>query len=198
MKKINCVLLTLALGLVLVACISKKDDLNKKGESKMDSIYNEVEFKKLPKMRVAMYRVISQTPEDDVINYMDNWAKESGLLDVADYIPRKFGWDYPHLSEEQKSNNLRGYEFCYTIPENFTPKTEGADILYIESDEYAVIRVTDPFINPFDTIPNGWRKLYEFVNAGEFKTIHWNNRYAMEEVIEINGITYMDIYFPIR
>ena len=164
----------------------------------MDTIYSEVKFKTLPRMRVAMYRVASSNPEEEVMNYMNNWAKESGLFDIENFIPRAFGWDYPHLSEEQKSNNLRGYEFCYTIPENFTPKIEGADILYIESDEYAVIRITDPFTNPFDTIPNGWRKLYEFVNASEFKTTLWNNRYAMEEVIEIDGITYMDIYFPIK
>ncbi|MDR2732839.1 MAG: GyrI-like domain-containing protein [Fibromonadaceae bacterium] len=162
------------------------------------NIYSEITIAKLPKMKIAKHRVISSNPEDEAIDYMNNWVKQSGLLDVKDYTPRKFGWDYPNLTDEQKAGNLRGYEYCYTIPEDFAPKSDGVDILHIEADEYAVMRITDPMNNPHISIPGGWKKLSEFVDSGEYKTTHWNNRYAMEEIIEINGVTYMDIYFPVK
>ena len=164
----------------------------------MDTIFNEVEFIQLPRIRVAMYRVVSLNPEEEVINYMENWAKESGLLDIVGFSPRRFGWDYQQITEEQKKQNLRGYEFSYTIPENFTPKIEGVDIFYIEADEYAVLRITDPFKNPWDSIPSAWKKLSDFVLNSEYKPTHWNNRFAMEEIVEKDGITYMYIYFPIK
>ena len=201
MKKANYVLmvfLTMVLSFVLVACTQAQRKIEKTGEEQMETVFSEVEFIKFPKMKVAMHRIVSSNPEEDVMNYMDNWAKESGLLDVVDFTPRKFGWDYPHLTEEQKLKNLRGYELCYTLPENFSPKIEGVDILYIEADEYAVIKITDPFTNAFETIPNGWKKLSEFVMGSEYEPKHLNNRYVMEEVIEKDGIIYMYIYFPIK
>jgi len=164
----------------------------------METTYSEMKIVKLPKMKIAKHRIISHEPEDDVIKYMDNWAKENGLLDIIDFAPRKFGWDYPHLTEEQKSENLRGYEYCYTLPENFVPKSDDVEILFIESDEYAVLRIIDPFSNPFEKIPTGWEKLLNFVDNSENKTTHWDNRYCMEEVIEVDGKIYMDIYFPVK
>jgi DNA gyrase inhibitor GyrI len=164
----------------------------------MENSFSDVRIEKLPRMKVAMHKIISSEPENEVFEYMDNWAKESGLLDYKDYNSRKFGWNYPHLSEEEKSKNFRGYEYCYTLPENFIPKNDGVKILFIESDEYAVLRITDPFSNPFEKIPPAWEKLMDYVNNSEYKTTRWDNRYTMEEVIEINGITYMDIYIPVK
>ena len=165
----------------------------------MDNIYSEITFKKLPKMKTARYVMISPQPEDDVIRYMDHWAKESGLLDVADYTPRKFGWDFPFVSEEQKAKfQLRGYVYLYTLPDDFTPKCDGVEIATLEADEYAVMRITEPMNNPFETIPNGWGRLFQFVQNSGYKTKSWENRFCLEEVIEIDGITYMDIYVPVK
>lgn len=165
----------------------------------MNSIYSEIKIQQLPKMRVARYVIISPQPENDVINYMDNWARASGLLDVQDYNPRKFGWDFPFVSEEQRAKfNLRGYVYLYTLPEDFIPKCDGAEIAYIEADEYAVMRITDPFANPFHIIPDAWKKLFDYVQNSEYRTKSWDNRYALEEVIEVDGVTYMDIFVPVK
>ncbi|MCL2592593.1 MAG: hypothetical protein FWD82_04425 [Defluviitaleaceae bacterium] len=164
-----------------------------------NNIYSEIKIVALEKVKVARYVIISPSPENDVVAYMNNWAKNSGLLDVKGYMPRKFGWDFPFVSEEQRAKfNLRGYVYLYTLPENFTPKCDGAEITYLEADEYAVMRITEPFNNPFETIPNGYKKLFEFVQSSEYKTTTWESRYCLEEVIEINGITYMDIYIPVK
>ena len=165
----------------------------------MENIYSEIKFEKQPRMRIARYVIISPNPECDVMNYMDNWAEKSGLLEVADFTPRKIGWDFHCVSEEQKTQfNLRGYVYCYTLPEDFTPKCDGAEIAYIEADEYAVLRITDPFADPFARIGGGWQKVFDYVQNSEYKTKVWDNRYCFEEIIEIDGVTYMDIYIPTR
>ena len=42
----------------------------------MENIYSEIKFERLPKMRIAKYRVISKEPEDNVINYIAVSLKE--------------------------------------------------------------------------------------------------------------------------
>lgn len=64
-------------------------------EEKMDSIYSDIRIVSLPKMRIARYVIISPNPEHDSISYMDNWARNSGLLDLKDYKSRRIGWDFP-------------------------------------------------------------------------------------------------------
>jgi hypothetical protein len=165
----------------------------------MDNIYSEIRFQKIEKTKVARYVIISPAPENNVIAYMDNWAKNSGLLDIENFIPRKWGWDFPFVSKEQREKfGLRGYVYCYTLPEDFEPKCCGAEIAYIEEDEYAVIRITEPFKDPFDTIPKGWQKLLSFVQSSEYKTTTWENRIAFEEVIVENGVEYMDLFLPVK
>ncbi len=193
MKKLNYVLLlALALCFILISCSSTQNQ-----KSQEENIFSEVKFVKLPKMKIAMYTAISLNPEDDAINFMNNWARENGILDVKDYTPRNFGWDYPQLTREQKAKNLRGYGYCYTIPKDFIPKSEGAEITNIEEREYAVMRITDPFKDAFVAIPKGWVKLDNYVQNIAFRK-PYKTDYFMEEIIQINGVTYMDIYFPVE
>ena len=165
----------------------------------MNNIYSEVRFEKLPKMKIAKHTVVSLNPEEDVSKYMDNWAKESGLLALKDYTPRSFGWDDDVDEEIKKSNpHFRAYAKCITLPEDFTPKNNDIEILYIEADEYATLRITDPFSNPFEKIPGGWQKLWAYVqNSGYMPTV-WDNRYSFEEIIETDGVIYMDLYIPVK
>lgn len=165
----------------------------------MDNIYSEIRFEKLPKLRIAKHTVISATPEEDVSNYMDNWTKESGLIDLKDYTPRSFGWDTDVNDEDKKTNpHFRGYSKCVALPEGFVPKHNGVEILYMQADEYATLRITDPFSNPFEKIPSGWQKLWDYVKNSEYMPKVWDGRLSFEEVIEINGVTYMDVYIPIN
>lgn len=165
----------------------------------MNNIYSEIKIVTVPKIRIARYVIISPNPEEVVSSYMDNWAKESGLLDIKDYKPKKIGWDFPFVTKQQTEQfGLRGYVSAYVIPEDFDPKCCGAEIAYINEDTYAVLRITDPHSDSFVKIPKGYEILMEFVNNGEYKTLTWENRIAFEEEYDLDGIHYMDIYFPVK
>lgn len=161
--------------------------------------YSEIKIVTVPKMRVARYVIISPNPEDDVNRYMDEWAERSGLLQFENYAPRRIGWDFPFVSKQQTEEfGLRGYVCAYLIPEIFEVNCHGAEIAYIEEDTYATIRVTDPFSDPFTTIPKGYELLMNYINGSEYKTLTWENRIAFEEVVEIEDVVYMDIYVPVK
>ena len=161
----------------------------------MNSIYEEIKVIKLPKMKIAKHTVLSPNPEEDVTVYMDTWVKESGLLDLKDYTPRSFGWD-DDVSDEVKQTNpdFRGYAKCITLPDDFTPKSSGVEISYIEANEYVTIRIVDPFSCPWEKIPEGWKKLRAYIQNSAYATTAW----GFEEVIEIDGVTYMDVFIPIK
>ncbi len=160
----------------------------------MSNIYSEIKIKSLEPMRIASYRVISKNPEEDVMTYMENWIAKNGL-DKQDRM-RNFGFDVP-VNEEQQKEGLRGYEYWLTVPDTAT-ESDGVKIKNIDADEYAVLRITNPFSNPFDTIPKGWERLKDWVMNGEYKTMSFQNRYWLEEVIVQEDSTYMDIYFPVK
>ncbi len=161
--------------------------------------YSEIIMLTVAKMQVARYVIISPNPEDDVNAYMDRWAENSGLLSHSGYVTRKIGWDFPYVTKEQTEKfGLRGYVCAYVIPEDFSPTCSGAELAVIETGEYATIRVTDPFSNPFEKIPMGYEKLMSHVEGLPDKALIWENRVCFEEVIEIDGITYMDIYVPVN
>lgn len=162
------------------------------------STYSGITRVSLDDMRIARYVIISPNPEDDVIAHMDHWAKDSGLLDYPEYEPRKIGWDFPYLSEEQKVvYKLRGYVSAYVIPEDFVPKCEGAEIVTLKADTYAKITITDPFSDPFTKIPNAYQLLMDYAKEHNIEPEDWDNRTCFEEVYEENGTTYMDVNVPV-
>lgn len=162
------------------------------GGKQMDNIFNDVRFESLGTMFVASAKVVSSNPEEEVIAFLTEWIKENGIDPQA----RTFGFDIP-VSEQEKNKGLRGYEYWVKVSEN-TPVNKGVALKKVEGCKYAVLRITNPFSNPFDTIPNGWKILVEWVNSKGYKASCDKERYWLEEVVEIDGVTYMDIYFPIN
>lgn len=73
-------------------------------EKKMRDVFSEISLTTVEKFKFARYVIISPNPEDDVMGYMERWAKNSGLLHYPGYTPRMIGWDFPFVSEEQKSS----------------------------------------------------------------------------------------------
>lgn len=164
---------------------------NLAGGIKMDNIYSDVRFVDLPAMLVASSIVVSGNPEDEVISFMTKWSEKNGINPLS----RKFGFDYP-VNEEQQAKGFRGYEYWVCVDE-CTPASDGVVLKKVEGCKYAVLRITDPFSDPFGLIPNGWRKLVDWVNGKGYKPVCNRERYWLEEVITENGITYMDVFFPI-
>ena len=49
-------------------------------EKKMRDVFSEISLTTVEKFKFARYVIISPNPEDDVMGYMERWAKNSGLL----------------------------------------------------------------------------------------------------------------------
>ncbi|MDD4157633.1 MAG: hypothetical protein PHY08_13795 [Candidatus Cloacimonetes bacterium] len=157
-----------------------------------ENIYSEIKTVTLKRFKVARYVIISPNPEQNVISYMDNWAKRSGLLDFPNYEPKRIGWDFPFVTKEQQEKfGLRGYVSAYVIPEDFEPKCCGAEMAYIQEDTYATLTIKDPHSDSCKIIPHAYQLLLSFA-----KTKSWENRLAFEEEYEKDGVHYMDIYVP--
>lgn len=165
----------------------------------MENIYSDMKIVTVPRMRIARYVIISPNPECDVINYMNNWVKKSGLLDISDFKSRKIGWDFPFVSEQQtKQFGLRGYVYACSIPEDFQPKCDGAEITYLEEDTYGMLTITNPHLDSFVRIPEGFKLLINQINNSEYKTLSWENRYCFEEEYVKDNVEFMDIYIPVK
>jgi len=164
----------------------------------MDS-YTDITYVTIPAMRLARYVMISPNPEDDVINYMNNWAARSGLLALTDYQPRQIGWDFPFVSKEQSEKfGLRGYVSAYILPPEFKPACSGAEIAEIPAAMFAKIRITNPMRDPFKMIPPAYQLLMQQVDQSGLYAQDWENRFPFEEILHIEGCEYMDICIPIK
>ena len=164
----------------------------------MDPAYSEIVLKRVDGFKMAKYVIISPNPEDDVIAYMEKWAEKSGLLRRPGYVPKRIGWDFPFVSKQQQEEfGLRGYVCAYVVPGDFEPDCAGAELADQAADDYAVITVTDPFEAPFEKIPAGYRRLFDFIGQNGLKARDHSGRICFEEVYEKDGVTFMDIYAPV-
>lgn len=162
------------------------------GSAVVEGVYSDVRFEELETMYVASSIRVSHTPEDDVIESMTRWAEKNSI----DPRARRFGFDVP-VSEKEHSEGLRGYEYWIQVPQD-TPVSCGVVLKRIEGCKYAVLRITDPFADPFERIPGGWRRLVKWVEDNGYGFVCYNQRFCLEEVLEENGTTYMDVYLPVR
>ena len=175
--------------------ILEKNKLIILGGLNMEYSFSDVRIAELDTMYVASSYAISNNPEDDVITFMTKWMENNNI----DLRSRQFGFDIP-VSEEQRQKGLRGYEYWIKVNE-YTDVCEGIKLKKIDKWNYAVLRITNPFSNPFQVIPAGWNKLIQWVSSNGYepdcRLECYRDKYWLEEKLEENGITYMDIYFPI-
>ena len=165
----------------------------------MNNTFSAIRIEKLPLMRFGYYVMISPNPETDVMTRMQEWANEHKLFADLANPPRSFGWDFPHLTDEQREKfGLRGYVYGYVLPETFADYSDSVRLLNIEAGEYATLRINDPFRKPFDLIPEGWRRLHDHVTREGLQSGSEHKRYWMEETLVIDSVTYMDLFYPIR
>lgn len=111
---------------------------------------------------MVRYVMVTPKPECDVNAYMDNWVRESGLLEFKPDAMR-IGWDFPFVSLELQSRfGLRGY------------------------------------VAAFERIPNGYKRILEFLQANGFREkAKENTLTCFEYVYEKDGITCMDVYIHV-
>jgi AraC family transcriptional regulator len=176
--------------------ILKKNEFINLGGLNMEYNFSDVRIEELDTMYVASSYVISNNPEEEVITFMTKWMENNNI----DLKSRQFGFDVP-VSEEQTQKGFRGYEYWVKVKE-CTAVCEGVNLKKIDKCNYAVLRITNPFSNPFQAIPGGWNKLVEWVSSkgyeSDCRAECYKEKYWLEEKLEENGITYMDVYFPLN
>ncbi len=174
------------------------DALIKENLSKQEDIYSRVRIKKMASFKMASYVIISSNPEADVNHYMQKWAASSGLK-ASNPDAKLIGWDFPFVSQEQQHRfGLHGYVAAYILPEGF--ETDCPGVQYSQNAEavYAVITIKEPFIQPFERIPNAYRLIMEYLQANNFKDKEQENIIShFEHEYEQNGVTYMDVYIHV-
>lgn len=189
------------LGKLLTLCdmfSCKLDALVREDMSACDEIYSDITIKRVKGFQMARYVMITPKPEDDVNSYMDNWARQAGLLEACPDAMR-IGWDFPYVTLEQQNRfGLHGYVAAYVLPEGFETSCPGVEYALQEEAEYAVITVYNPFAAAFERIPNAYKRILEFLQANGFREKPRENILScFEHVYEKEGITCMDVYIHV-
>ena len=90
---------------------------------------------------------------------------------------------------------LHGYVAAYVLPEGFETNCPGVEYATNSEAEYAAITVTDPHARSFERIPNGYKRIMEYLSATNIK------EKAPDDVIpcfeyeyDKDGVHYMDIF----
>ena len=121
--------------------------------------FSEVSLVTLPPLRVACFRAISETPEDDAAAFLRRWADGAGLHER----PRSFGFDVD-VPPELAADGLRGYELWYAVGGDVSA-TAPVVMREFPGGDYATLTIFDPFSDPFSHIPAGWQALHAWVVA---------------------------------
>lgn len=170
----------------------------------MEFISN-VNYVALEQMTVISGIKAGDEPENEIILLMKQLAKEFNLSPI-----RAFGFDSP-VGGKESLKVYRGYEYWYSLSKedleklpsknSFKYNDTTINIKHIPKMRYATLRIIDPFKDVFGRVPIGWTKLDSWVENHDYKALDFvpvKNGYSLEEVKEINGITVMDIFVPVR
>lgn len=180
----------------IFAC--KLDALVREDLSDQSEIYSEISIKRIAPFKMASYVIISPDPESDALGHIDRWAESCGLKKVCPDV-KLIGWDFPFVSQEQQNRfGLHGYVAACVIPDDF--KTDCPGVMFSENKEadYAVITIKEPFIQPFERIPNAYKLIMEYLQANNFKEKNQENIIScFEYEYKKNDITYMDVFIHV-
>lgn len=170
-----------------------REDLTDQGE-----IYSEIRIKRVAPFKMASYVIISPDPESDALGYMDRWAERCGLKKVCPDV-KLIGWDFPFVSQEQQNRfGLHGYAAACVIPDDFRTDCPGVTFLENKEADYAVITVKEPFIQPFERIPNAYKLIMEYLQANHFEEKKQENIIGcFEYEYKKNDVTYMDVFIHV-
>ena len=152
--------------------------------------FSDVTITDLPPLRVASFRAISRSPEDDALRVLTRWAVGVGFTE----LPRSFGFDV-EVSRRQVEAGLRGYEVWLVVPEGVQPK-EPITIRDFAGGRYATLTCPGPFDDPLAVSPAGWHALHEWVTARRLMPL--GEPLYLEEVVSGEGGQDMILYHPVH
>lgn len=135
---------------------------------------------------------ISTFPEGDSIDFMQEYARKNDIQPMTE-----IGSDIP-VSEEEASEQLRGYAQYLVVSKEVFDSVQDETVLKKKQlgSKYLKLTITEPFLNPFERIPTGWKKLFSVLD----ESYQLNNDVALpcfEEKIEMMDCTVMNLYVAI-
>lgn len=145
--------------------------------------YSDITITVLPPMRVACYRAVSHTPEDDATRVLGHWLEQAGLRG------RSFGFDSP-VDPEQEAAGLRGYELWVAVPPGTWPSPP-VSVRDFAGGPAAALTIHRPFDDPFRLIPEGWHQLATWAAANGHDPAAAQ---CLEEVVGLPGEQDMILY----
>ena len=90
------------------------------------------------------------------------------------------------------------YVATYVFPEGFETQYPGVEYMENAEADYAVITIKEPFVRPFERIPNAYKLIMEYLQANNFKEKQQENIIScFEHEYEVNGTTFMDVYIHV-
>lgn len=180
------------------------DKIKKEGLSNMMKYLSDVNYVMIDSMTVVSGIKVGKEPEDEIVGLMTRLAETYHLSPL-----RSFGFDSP-VDGNEDPMVYRGYEFWHVLTdedlkklpsgESFVFENTTFTIKKIPKHRYATLRITEPFIEAFERIPGGWKALYAWLEANDFKEDDYQpitDAYCLEEVKEVDGVLVMDIFTPI-
>ncbi len=170
----------------------------------MKEYISDVKYVVIDKMTVLSCTMEGSEPEEAVISLMNKLADEYGITPL-----RQFGFDSP-VETELDAMEYRAYEYWLTVSGEDLDKLPSDDefdysgntvtIKDIPGFRYATIRIEDPFSEPFERIPGGWKALVGWLEEHDFKEPDFKpltDANCLEEVLNIDDSTVMDIFIPV-
>lgn len=152
--------------------------------------HTEIRIETLPPMIVASCRTISATPETDSTLTLRNWLATTNLQAAS---IRTFGFDVEVPTADSQAGK-RGYETWVTVP-NGTQPSAGISMKAFPGGLYAAMTLLKPFDDPFETIPNGWKYLHEWViNSAQYQGGH--HQWLEELLVHEDGDD-LKLYHPV-
>jgi len=171
------------------------DKLVREDISMINEAYSNIRVEEVESFSFVKYAVISREPEEDAIKHIKDWANSNGINH-----PQIIGWDFPHVSQEQINvYHMHGYAAACILPSNFKVEYNNLEIITQKEQEYAVITIKEPFIDPFTLIPNAYKTLmiYMEVNCYKYKKAK-DIISCFEKVYEKDSVCYMDVFIAIE
>lgn len=167
--------------------------LNELGGIKMLPYLSETKIVNVDKIHAIAHKVVSKDCEGDVITYMTDYQLKHNLVKFTE-----LGFDVP-VSEEESAKELRGYEQWVVLgKEAFEAHEPESPVrkVTVEKSKYLMLQITEPFVDPWERIPNAWKKIWAEVEQNhEFRKGF--PVYGFEEKIDSLEGTFMNIYVPI-
>lgn len=137
--------------------------------------------------------IISKEPEINVIDYMTEYRIQNKIQ-----VFTEVGFDVP-VSDEQSQQGLRGYEYWIIVDEE-TYNNHQHDTVQkkiVPKGKYLMLNIDNPFVDPFERIPNGWKKIWAAIES-DHKFREGLDIYGFEEKIDTLYNTSMNIYVPVE